>query len=97
MAAADGRADLGDDIFIHGAHATVGCIPIGDEAIEEVFYIIAKNGIKNTTVILTPCDLRLPESEAPNMDHIDWEEKLYAKIALSKPNGHDDSRTNFSC
>ncbi|MEM7012526.1 MAG: hypothetical protein AAF585_13705 [Verrucomicrobiota bacterium] len=47
MASADGRADLGDDIFIHGSHAMVGCIPIGDEAIEEVFYIITKNGHKN--------------------------------------------------
>lgn len=80
MAAADGRTDLGDDIFIHGSHATVGCIPIGDDAIEEVFYLIAKNGRKRTTVILTPCDLRLSNSEAPNLDYIGWEEKLYAEI-----------------
>ena len=29
----DGRERLGYDIFIHGKSVTVGCIPIGDEAI----------------------------------------------------------------
>jgi murein L,D-transpeptidase YafK len=28
---------LGGDIFIHGNRVTIGCIPIGDEAIEEVY------------------------------------------------------------
>jgi len=28
---------LGGEIFIHGDCVTIGCIPIGDEAIEEVY------------------------------------------------------------
>ncbi len=28
---------LGGEIFVHGACATIGCIPLGDEAIEEVY------------------------------------------------------------
>ena len=42
---------MGGDIFIHGKSATIGCIPIGDEAIEEVFLLIKSSmkKIKNFT------------------------------------------------
>jgi murein L,D-transpeptidase YafK len=32
-----GRRPLGGDIFIHGKCVTIGCIPLGDEAIEELY------------------------------------------------------------
>ncbi len=35
-------SEMGGDIFIHGKSATIGCIPIGDEAIEEVFLLTQK-------------------------------------------------------
>jgi len=31
--------ELGGEIFIHGGCATIGCIPLGDEAIEEVYLL----------------------------------------------------------
>ena len=34
-----GARELGGEIFIHGGCATIGCIPIGDEAIEEVYLL----------------------------------------------------------
>ena len=53
-----GRDNLGGDIMIHGGSATVGCVPIGDDAIEEVFYFAAKAGKEKTTVIIAPYDMR---------------------------------------
>ena len=29
--------ELGGEIFVHGACVTIGCIPLGDDAIEEVY------------------------------------------------------------
>jgi hypothetical protein len=72
-------ADMGGDIFIHGKSATIGCIPIGDEAIEEVFLLTQKainNGVK---VIISPRDFRT-NSEYPKIEGIDWESELYDKI-----------------
>lgn len=68
--------ELGGDIFIHGKSATIGCIPIGDEAIEEVFVLVHKainNGIK---VIISPRDFRT-NTEYPQINGIDWENELY--------------------
>ena len=80
MAAADGREGLGFDIFIHGSSATVGCIPIGDQGIEELFFLIAKNGYSNTTVIISPVDFRLGISP-PEVDGINWESTLYTNLS----------------
>lgn len=57
-AAAEGRADLGGDIMIHGGNASVGCLAMGDEAAEDLFVLAAETGIRNITVILSPADLR---------------------------------------
>jgi murein L,D-transpeptidase YafK len=34
--------DPGGDIYIHGDCVSVGCLPMGDEAIEEIFWLIAR-------------------------------------------------------
>ncbi len=52
------RANLGGEIMIHGKNVSRGCIAIGDEAIEELFYITAKVGIQNTKVLIAPYDMR---------------------------------------
>ena len=44
---------MGGDIFIHGKSATIGCIPIGDEAIEEVF-LLTKKAINNNIKVIPP-------------------------------------------
>ncbi|MEP4076827.1 L,D-transpeptidase family protein [Haloferula sp.] len=80
MAEADGREGLGFDIFIHGSSATIGCIPIGDHGIEDLFYLIAKNGYRNTTAIISPVDFRLGVTP-PVVDGIGWEADLYASLA----------------
>jgi murein L,D-transpeptidase YafK len=75
----DGRRRLGFDIFIHGNSLTVGCIPIGDEGIEDLFTIIAQAGKEKAEVIIAPWDFRIiPEN--PDIAAIDWEDELYRKI-----------------
>ncbi len=54
----DNRTRLGGDIFIHGKAKSVGCIAIGDRAIEELFVLIARTGLGNVTVVIAPNDLR---------------------------------------
>lgn len=57
-AMADGRTALGGDIMIHGGSASIGCIAIGDPAIERLFVLAYRVGIANIEVIIAPCDLR---------------------------------------
>ena len=54
----DGRTKLGGDIMIHGKNVTIGCVPIGDDAIEDVFYLANAVGIRNISVIMAPYDMR---------------------------------------
>ncbi|MFA6240040.1 MAG: L,D-transpeptidase family protein [Candidatus Hydrogenedentales bacterium] len=61
-AAEEGRTNLGGDIYIHGKKATIGCIAIGDAAIEEVFYLVQAVGLKNSRIIITPTDFRVEEA-----------------------------------
>ena len=44
----------GGDIYIHGKNKTIGCVPIGDKAIEELFYIVHQVGLGKIKVILSP-------------------------------------------
>lgn len=71
--------EMGGDIFIHGKAATIGCIPIGDDAIEEVFLLTQKAIKKGVKVIISPRDFRT-NKELPNITAIDWEEELYQMI-----------------
>jgi len=75
----DGRIDLGDDIFIHGKSATIGCIPIGDKAIEKLFFIVSEIGIENVSVIISPYDMRRETRDLQIAD-IEWEDALYHEI-----------------
>lgn len=70
---------MGGDIFIHGKSATIGCIPVGDEAIEELFLLtyLAKN--QEVKIVISPRDFR-KNPDYPVLDGIDWEEELYSRI-----------------
>lgn len=72
-------AKMGGDIFIHGKSATIGCIPIGDEGIEEVFLMSKKAMNNKIKVIISPRDFR-KNSEYPKIEGINWENELYEKI-----------------
>ncbi len=73
------RTQLGGDIFIHGKSVTIGCIPVGDQAIEEVF-ILAANAFENEiSVIIAPRDFR-KNSTFPEITDVNWEDELYQQI-----------------
>ena len=76
---ADGRERLGYDIFLHGKSVTVGCIPIGDEAIEELFTLVAQISPAKVAVIISPWDFRERDDE-PEVDEISWEGELYEEV-----------------
>ena len=79
----EGRTNLGGDIMIHGSNATVGCVPVGDEAIEEVFYLVQAAGLPNVAVVIAPYDMRAgrrPELEACTLP---WYPALCDRIAAA--------------
>ena len=80
-AADKNRDNLGGDIMIHGGSATVGCIPVGDDAIEEVFYFAAKAGVKNTAVIIAPYDMRKGRNTELEQSSLPWYGELCDEIA----------------
>lgn len=74
------RTNLGGDIMIHGSNVTVGCIPIGDDKIEELYFLAEKVGIRNIKVILAPVDFRRMEVKISKKNKHPWLKDLYAQI-----------------
>lgn len=54
----DGRIRLGSDIMIHGRNVSIGCIAIGNEAVEELFVLAAQSNWQKWELVLAPHDLR---------------------------------------
>jgi len=79
MAKKEKRRNLGSAIMIHGSDKTVGCIPIGDDKIEELYHLVDKVGIKNTKIILAPIDFRYRNVKVGKSKH-PWVKELYAFI-----------------
>lgn len=55
-----GDNDLGGDIFIHGGHTSMGCIPLTNEGIQEVYLLAVEarnSGQKNIPVHIFPSRL----------------------------------------
>ncbi len=55
-----GPDDPGGDIFIHGKCVTIGCLPITDEMIKEMYVIaveVKNAGQKKIPVAIFPCDM----------------------------------------
>jgi len=72
--------NMGGDIFIHGKAASIGCIAIGDQAIEEVFLLTYKIGIENIKIIISPKDFRT-NTDFPIIHNVDWSSELYQHIS----------------
>lgn len=80
MAARDGRTRLGGDIFIHGKDVSIGCVALGDRAIEELFTLVARTGHHRVRVLIAPNDIRVRRAvmhpSAPR-----WTADLYRTIS----------------
>lgn len=65
----------GGDIYIHGGAVSVGCIAVGNEAIEEIYRL--SEHVENRWIIIVPWDLRRknpPSAEEP------WVADRYARL-----------------
>ena len=79
-AAQKGRADQGSDIFIHGKAASIGCLAMGDQAIEELFVLTAQVGAENVKVVIAPHDPRAYPLAADSEELPEWTPELYSLI-----------------
>lgn len=75
----EGRDNPGSDIFIHGKDLSVGCLAMGDAAIEELFVLVAQTGRENVKVVIAPRDPRALPLKPPE-DTPDWLGDLYRSI-----------------
>ena len=80
-AAKEGRSDPGSDIYIHGKAESVGCLAIGDIAIEELFVLVSRIGVDNTSVIIAPHDPRREPLDGFAANLPRWAVELYADIS----------------
>ena len=75
----ENRTDLGGDIFIHGKSVSIGCIPIGDKNIEELFYLVNHVQLVNTEIWILPVDFR-KEKNLNYMGDNDAEKEVYSQL-----------------
>ena len=76
----EGRKNLGSDIFIHGSDRSIGCLAMGDAAIEELFVLTAQVGADNAKIVIAPHDPRTYSLEADTATQPEWTAELYASI-----------------
>lgn len=74
----EGRHSPGSNIFIHGKASSVGCLAMGDTAIEELFILVAEVGRQKVSVLIAPADPRLT-SLVP-LPSLPWTRELYQQI-----------------
>jgi hypothetical protein len=79
QAALEERDELGGDIFLHGKAVSEGCVAMGDEAIEELFVLVARVGIAQVAVLLAPYDFR-QHTVGSDSDSPPWVETLYGEL-----------------
>jgi hypothetical protein len=72
---AEGRTNLGGDIYIHGKSVSIGCLAIGDDAIEELYVLLADVGLANVQAILVPGAEPLAARDDPR-----WVADLYDRL-----------------
>jgi hypothetical protein len=66
----------GSDIYVHGGAVSVGCIAIGNYAIEEV-YRLSQN-VANRWIIIVPWDFR---RKSPPAVSESWINERYARLS----------------
>ncbi|MCB1179554.1 MAG: L,D-transpeptidase family protein [Leptospiraceae bacterium] len=75
----EGRDNPGTNIFIHGKNVSIGCLAIGDIAIEELYYLVSLVGKENVKVIISPEDFRKKRPKLTK-DFPFWTKELYSLI-----------------
>ena len=70
----------GGDIFVHGGTLSIGCLAIGDRAIEELFVIVHRVGPPNVKVTIAPNDVRKVNPVTDPSSVPAWVPGLYQRI-----------------
>lgn len=79
----DGRKQLGNNIFIHGKNLSVGCLAVGDLAIDQLFVLARRVGLSHVQVIIAPNDMRHKKPTTLTFAQPRWLPELYKQIADS--------------
>lgn len=81
QASKDGRRNLGSSIFLHGKSMSVGCLAVGDKAIDQLFLLARRVGLNHVQLIIAPNDLRRGKPATSNFAQPRWLPELYRHIA----------------
>jgi hypothetical protein len=87
----DGRRNLGNNIFIHGKNLSVGCLAVGDLAIDQLFVLARRVGLNHIQIIISPNDLRHRKPSTTTFAQPRWLPELYQQIAESLKPFHKKS------
>ena len=79
----DGRNQLGGNIFLHGKSLSVGCLAVGDRAIDELFLLARRVGLEHVQLIIAPNDLRKEKPATAQSEQPQWLPELYQHISLA--------------
>ncbi len=80
QAASEGRTDPGGNIMIHGGKGSIGCLAMGDEAIEDLYILAADTGVARVRVILSPVDFRERRLPADAPKFAPWVKALHGRL-----------------
>lgn len=83
QASRDGRRQLGNNIFVHGKSLSVGCLAIGNHAIDQLFLLTRRVGLVNTRIIIAPNDLRIDKPATSSFAQPRWLPELYRQISTA--------------
>ena len=83
QASKDGRQRLGGDIFLHGKDKSVGCLAIGDKAIDQLFLLVRRVGLSHVQIIIAPNDLRKEKPATTSFAQPRWLPDLYKEITVA--------------
>lgn len=78
----EGRENPGSDICIHGGFRTIGCIPVGNDAIEEIYYLVEELGINDVVVKIFPNDARISGDFIICEECPSWIDELYSILKI---------------
>ncbi len=75
------REAMGDDIYVHGNAVSIGCLAMGDPAIEEIFCLTARAAPGKRRILIAPRDLRSTDRLPQNPDP--WVRELYQRLRIT--------------
>lgn len=76
----EGRRKMGNNIFLHGKSQSVGCLAVGNDAIDQLFLLVRRVGLENAKIIISPNDLRKHPIATDISKQPRWIKQLYASI-----------------